>query len=561
MNKNAIQDIIVDLHSETASLSDPKTKDIFNGLLNLIDRLYSENESLREENQQLNDEVNGLKGEQGKPNIKANTQQSDHSSEQERKGSDDSNKGAKKKKRQRKPKLANVKIDREQKCPIDKSILPEDAQFKGYSDIVIQDIKIITDNVKYRREMYYSPSKNKTYLGELPSDVAGKGEYGVGVRSLIPLLKSECHLSERCILDFFQNFGIEVSSAYISNQWTKGYTDFHQEKTAIFEAGLLSTPYQQIDDTGARVKGQNHYTQIICNPFYSAYFTTQRKDRLTVLDVFRNFTPREFLYNSEAISLLDSFKLAKKIRLAIEQQLEKDTRYDEQTIDSLLDIIKPGPQQRTRIMEACAIAAYREQKEKPVIKILMCDDAPQFKLLTEEITLCWIHDGRHYKKLNPVVPLHDTLRDEFLTKYWLYYHKLLEYKEAPDPNRAIELAQQFDELFVTQTGYQQLDERIAKTHAKRRELLLVLKYPELPLHNNASELSARVQARARDISLHTMSEDGTIIKDTFMTISQTAKKLGVRTYDYIRDRVRGELKLPSLAQLIHEKSQENFVAP
>jgi hypothetical protein len=409
--------------------------------------------------------------------------------------------------------------------------------------------------------MYYSPSKSKTYLGELPSDVAGKGEYGVGVRSLIPLLKSECHLSERCILDFFQNFGIEVSSAYISNQWTKGYTDFHQEKTAIFEAGLLSTPYQQIDDTSARVKGQNHYTQIICNPFYSAYFTTQRKDRLTVLDVFRNFTPREFLYNSEAISLLDSFKLAKKIRLAIDQQLEKDSRYDEKTINSLLDIIKPGPQQRTRIMEACAIAAYREQKEKPVIKILMCDDAPQFKLLTEELTLCWIHDGRHYKKLNPVVPVHDTLRDEFLTKYWLYYHKLLEYKEAPDPNRVIELAQQFDELFATQTGYQQLDERIAKTHAKRRELLLVLKYPELPLHNNASELSARVQARARDISLHTMSEDGTKIKDTFMTISQTAKKLGVRTYDYIRDRVSGELKLPSLAQLIHEKSQENFIVP
>jgi len=561
LNKNAIQDIIAGLHSETASLSDPKTKDIFNGLLNLIDKLYSENENLREENQQLKDEVNHLKGEQGKPNIKANTQQSDHSSEQERKSSDDSNKGAKKKKRQRKPKLANVKIDREQKCPIDKSILPKDAQFKGYSDTVIQDIKIITDNVKYRREMYYSPSQKKTYLGELPSDVAGKGEYGVGVRSLIPLLKSECHLSERCILDFFQNFGIEVSSAYISNQWTKGYTDFHQEKTAIFEAGLLSTPYQQIDDTGARVKGQNHYTQIICNPFYSAYFTTQRKDRLTVLDVFRNFTPREFLYNSEAISLLDSFKLAKKIRLAIEQQLEKDTRYNEKMINSLLDIIKPGPQQRTRIMEACAIAAYREQKEKPVIKILMCDDAPQFKLLTEELTLCWIHDGRHYKKLNPVVPVHDTLRDEFLTKYWLYYHKLQEYKEAPDPNRAIELAQQFDELFVTQTGYQQLDERIAKTHAKRRELLLVLKYPELPLHNNASELSARVQARARDISLHTMSENGTKIKDTFMTISQTAKKLGVRTYDYIRDRVSGELKLPSLAQLIHEKYQENFVVP
>ena len=159
------------------------------------------------------------------------------------------------------------------------------------------------------------------------------------------------------------------------------------------------------------------------------------------------------------------------------------------------------------------------------------------------------------------MPQHKTLRDDFLTQYWLYYQKLKDYKEAPDPNNGTELEQHFDALFSTQTGYQQLDERIAKTYAKRKELLLVLKYPELPLHNNASELSARVQARARDVSLHTMSKNGTKIKDTFMTISQTAKKLKVRTYDYIRDRVSGEFKLPSLAQLIAEKSQGNFVTP
>jgi regulator of replication initiation timing len=563
LNRNDIQDTLIELQSETDSLSDPDTKDILKSLFNLIDHLSSENEALREENQHFKDEINRLKGEQGKPDIKKNTQQADHSSEQERKQDDEpeSDQITKKKKRQRKSKLAQIKIDREQICPIDKSILPEDAQRKGFSDLVIQDIKIVTDNVRYRREMYYSPSTGKTYLGKLPADVEGKGEYGVGVRSLIPLLKSECHLSESCILDFFQNFGIEMSSAYISNQWTKGYDDFHQEKAAIFEAGLSSTSYQQIDDTSARVKGQNHSTQIVCNPFYSAYFTTERKDRLTVLDVFRGFAPRQFLYNTEAISLLDSFKLAKKIRRAVDAQLDIDKIYDENEFNSLLDNIKPRSQQRTRIMEACAIAAYREQKEKPLIKILMCDDAPQFKLLTEELTLCWIHDGRHYKKLNPVVPQHKILRDDFLTQYWQYYQKLKDYKEAPDPNRAIELEQQYDALFSTQTGYQQLDDRIAKTYAKRKELLLVLKYPELPLHNNASELSARVQARARDVSLHTMSESGTKIKDTFMTISQTAKKLNVRTYDYIRDRVSGEFKLPSLAQLIAEKSQGNFVTP
>jgi len=63
----------------------------------LIDQLYSENEALREENQQLKDEINSLKGEQGKPDIKKNTQQTDHSSEQDRKDSDEPGQVTKKK--------------------------------------------------------------------------------------------------------------------------------------------------------------------------------------------------------------------------------------------------------------------------------------------------------------------------------------------------------------------------------------------------------------------------------------------------------------------------------
>jgi hypothetical protein len=86
-------------------------------------------------------------------------------------------------------------------------------------------------------------------------------------------------------------------------------------------------------------------------------------------------------------------------------------------------------------------------------------------------------------------------------------------------------------------------------------LLLVLEYPQLPLHNNAAELGARAQARARDVSFQTRSEPGTKIKDTFMTIKQTAKKLGVSFYDYVYDRVSGQNKLPSLADLIAQKAQ------
>lgn len=554
--KYSIQETLKEVESIMVSISDLETKKVLNKLLNLVETIHSENEELKEKNQQLKDEVSHLKGEQGKPDIKGKKKKNDDiSSEQERKnGRDDDTKKGTKKTRKRNPKLPKVKIDREEKCPVDKSVLPGDIQFKGYSDVVIQDIKIVTDNVKYRREIYYSPSENKTYLGELPSDIAGKGEYGVGIRSLIPLLKSECHLSERCILDFFQNFGIVLSSAYLSNQWTKGYEHFHQEKSDIFKAGLLSGHFQQIDDTGARVNGENHYTQIVCNPFYSAYFTTPRKDRLTVLDILRDFSPREFLYNQQAISLLTGFNLSKKMIQAVDQLLEKGKVLDEAIFDPLLNTINPGPTQRSRIKEACAIAAYHEQTTFPVIQTLVCDDAPQFKLLTKNLALCWIHDGRHYKKLHPIVPLHQSILDDFLSQYWLFYHKLISYQKEPDPTKISFLTHEFDALFSTQTEYEQLNERIAKTLAKKQELLLALKYPDVPLHNNASELAARVQARARDVSLHTRSKKGTQIKDTFMTISQTAKKLKVRTYEYIRDRISGEFKLPSLAQLIEEKT-------
>jgi hypothetical protein len=124
---------------------------------------------------------------------------------------------------------------------------------------------------------------------------------------------------------------------------------------------------------------------------------------------------------------------------------------------------------------------------------------------------------------------------------------------GPDSEVAEQLDSEFDQLFSTKTGYDQLDERISKTKKKKKSLLMVLTVPEIPLHNNAAELAARVKVRKRDVSLQTVTKKGTKANDTFMTIVQTAKKLSVSAYDNILDRISNKFEMTSLTQLIREK--------
>jgi hypothetical protein len=569
MNIQDIQAEINAIAQEIALMESSEAQAIVRKLLNIIERLAGENETQKNELQKLRDEINRLKGEKGKPLIKANkNKDSDLSSETERKEAEENaNKDTEtcndemgnangKKKRKRTSKLSKIKIDREQLCPLNKEGLPDDLEFKGYEAVVVQNIIITTDNVKYLREVYYSPSQNKSYLGELPGNVQSKGEYGDGIRALIPILKTECNMSEKRILGFFQNVGIEVSATYLSSQWTKGYEHFHQEKSELYRSGVAKSDFVQIDDTGARVNGNNHYCQIVCSPLFTAYFTTKSKDRLSVLEVLTDYAPPHYLYNQQARALLDTFKLANKARLAIDAQLPSDTVMNDANFKAHLGGLDSlGIRQKAHLTEACAIAYYQQQPEFPVIETLVADDAPQFKLLTKYIGLCWIHDGRHYKKLSPVIPIHQNVLSDFLSRFWGYYTELLKYKQKPTAEKKEWLSNQFDEIFSTITGYGELDDRIAKTLAKKTELLRVLELPSLPLHNNDAELGARAQARVRDVSFQTRSDKGTKIKDTFMTINQTAKKLGVSFYDYVFDRVSGEFNLPSLADLIIQKAQ------
>ncbi|KKH97276.1 hypothetical protein EO95_16545 [Methanosarcina sp. 1.H.T.1A.1] len=149
--------------------------------------------------------------------------------------------------------------------------------------MVIRDILIIPWNTRFQIEKYNSPSEGKTYRGKLPEGI--NGEFGPGIRSAVIALHNIANVSEPKIHEFLENVSVCISRATISRMLTKNIDNFHEEKADIFQAGLKSTTYQQIDDTSVRVNGENWYTQILCNPHYTAYFTVPHKDRETILDI------------------------------------------------------------------------------------------------------------------------------------------------------------------------------------------------------------------------------------------------------------------------------------
>lgn len=156
------------------TIQDEAVRQVVLSLMNLVENQHAKIQEQAEELQRQRDEINRLKGEQGKPKIKANKPAPDASSEKERRESKPHHKASKQ---------SEIRIDRVEVVQVDDCLLPQDAQFKGYEEVIVQDIDFRTQNIKFRKEKYYSPGQKQTYLARLPAGYTG--QFGPGVRAWV----------------------------------------------------------------------------------------------------------------------------------------------------------------------------------------------------------------------------------------------------------------------------------------------------------------------------------------------------------------------------------------
>jgi hypothetical protein len=432
--------------------------------------------------------------------------------------------------------------------------VPPGSRFKGYRDYDVQELVIRSETVRYRVERWRTPD-GTVVTGQQPmtAEVGGL-HFGPTLQCYILYQYYHALVTEPLLLEQLHEFGVHISAGQLHRMVTAGKDRFHQEKDAILQMGLRVSRHIHADDTGARHQGKNGYCTHIGNEWFAWFESTPSKSRINFLTLLRSGYS-DFVLDDAALAYMLGQKLPHGLLLQLTAELGPSgvaTFADAACWQAALSRWGITDERHVRIVtEGALVAAVLAHGVNPALAVVS-DDAGQFAVLCH--ALCWIHAERVLAKL---VGFNDAQRaalEQVRTTVWELYRDLKAYKAAPTRKARRALERRFDALCATKTCFASLTHALERMGRNKRELLLVLDRPDLPLHNNLSESDIREYVKRRKISGGTRNDDGRRGRDTFASLKKTCRKLGVSFWQYLSDRVRGDGQIPTLPSLIEARA-------
>lgn len=506
-------------------------------LLGIIEQQQVAIIQLVEEVAVLKEEVKRLKKHKGKPRIKPSQMNKDKSNNQ------DSSNPKKRAGSEKRNKNAELTIHEEKIIPAEN--IPDGSRFKGYQDYVVQDLIIHTKNTRYRLERWQLPD-GSYHVARLPTDVAGS-HFGPTLRSFIDYQYHHQHVTQPLLWEQLRDYGVDISTGELNHLLTENKEAFHQEKKGILSAGLAASTYIHVDDTGARHKGKNGYCTHIGNELFAWFESTGSKSRINFLELLQ-MGNHDYALNADAFDYMKRHKLPSD-PLNLLKQTDPKEFITTDAWERHLDFLEIKTSRHRQIATEGALVGSILSKGFFVDVTIMSDDAGQFNIFQH--ILCWIHAER---KINELVPLHDAHAmdiEHIRSLFWVIYALLKQYKLLPDEALKVDIEKKFDAMCATETSYQLLNKVLQRLGKNKKELLLVLKHPNLPLHNNLSEGDIREYVKKRKISGSTRSNNGRRCRDTFASLKKTCRKLKINFWDYLIDRHSKKFNIPLIPNLIN----------
>lgn len=490
--------------------------------------------------QGFKDEIARLKGQKPKPKIRPSTLEKCVGKKEGKK------KDVKRPGSEKRSKTAELEINETRYIKADN--VPEGSRRKGYENFTVQDLVFRSHNILFRLERWETP-EGKPITASFPDGVA-VGHFGTKLISYVLYQYYHAHVTQPLILELLREAKIDISSGQVNKIITEGKEHFHTEKDDILRVGLEVSRYVNVDDTGARHNGKNGYCTHIGNELFAWFESTESKSRLNFLRLLRSGYS-DYVLNSAALQYMKAQKLSKPLLRLLAAREEKSFE-NEAEWKSALEALGFTDARHIRIAtEGALLGSLLEHGINPQL-VIISDDAGQFNILLH--ALCWIHAER---AINKLVGFNDKQRKalkQIRSLIWNFYADLKAYKEAPSDKKKADLDKRFDKIFSLKTCYETLNQALKRISKNKSELLLVLEYPDIPLHNNLSEGDIREYVKKRKISGSTRSTNGRRCRDTFTSLKKTCRKLGISFWNYLNDRVSGQNRIPQLAEVIRQRA-------
>jgi hypothetical protein len=342
---------------------------------------------------------------------------------------------------------------------------------------------------------------------------------------------------------------------------SKSNDQFRAEAKAVLRTGLAQGEWISVDDTGARHKGRNGFCTQIGNDRFTFFATTTSKNCGNFLDLLRAGR-QDYVLNEQAFAHMRRRNLsaaAIDVLMAHPARTFPDAAAWQAHLAALGLTGQTLPSGLTRGNQATIAtegALWGTIADDGLLDgtVIVSDDAGQFNV--GKHALCWVHAERLIHKLDAFTATARTAKEAVRGQVWDFFAELKAWRLNAEPHRKPELQARFDTIFQQKTGFVTLDRLLARLHANKAELLMVLEHPKIPLHTNGSENDIRDRVTRRDLSGTTRSDRGRDCLDSFLGLKKTCHKLGVSFWDYLGSRLRAitEHIVPPLPDLIEAHS-------
>jgi len=162
--------------------------------------------------------------------------------------------------------------------------VPPGSRFKGYEPFLVQDLVISVRATCYQRERWVTLD-GVTILAPLPAGIAG--HFGAELRRFVLMQYHQGQSTLPRLLVLLRSMGVAISQRQLQRLLTSKHDGFIAEAQDVLRAGLATSSWVSVDDTGARHAAKNGFCTQIGDDRFTWFGTRASKSRVNFLDLLR----------------------------------------------------------------------------------------------------------------------------------------------------------------------------------------------------------------------------------------------------------------------------------